>query len=168
MVIVLEGDVGQLQAAGALDVDLARTVHHDLGDRLVTEERLQRAKTHDLVGDLLQHAHPLGTREGQTLLVDGDAEDLFDLAPHLYLVGEVQLGIQIGDDALLDAVLGIAERLTHRDLGDHTRWHRRTRRPGLARRCPWGRHGTWREGPTRDGRGRALAAGLGAFDPFQQ
>src|SRR5207344_681225 len=32
VVVVLEDDVGQLQLAGAFDVDLARSVDHDLGD----------------------------------------------------------------------------------------------------------------------------------------
>ena len=33
VVVVLEDDVGELELAGALDVDLARAVDHDLGDR---------------------------------------------------------------------------------------------------------------------------------------
>ena len=40
----------------ALDVDLARAVDHDFGDRLVAQQRLERAEADDLVGDLLEHA----------------------------------------------------------------------------------------------------------------
>ena len=56
VVVVLERDVGQLELAGALDVDLARAVDHDLGDALVAQQRLERAEADDLVGDLLEHA----------------------------------------------------------------------------------------------------------------
>ncbi len=51
------------------------------------QQRLQWTKTDDLVGDLLEHAHALGASEGQALLVDRNAEDFLDLAPHLDLVG---------------------------------------------------------------------------------
>ena len=125
VVVVLEGEVGQLEPAAALDVDLAGPVDHDLGDGLVAQQRLQRAEADDLVGDLLQHAHPLGAGEREALLVDRDAEDLLDLPPYLDLVGEVELGVEVGDDALLDAVLGVAEGLAHRHLRDDTLGHRR-------------------------------------------
>ena len=134
MVVVLERQVGELQLAAPLDVDLTRTVDHDLGDALVTEERFEWAKADDLVGDLLEHSNPLGTRKGEALLVDDLAEDLFDLAPYFDLVAEVELGVEVGDDALLDAVLRIAERLTHRHLGHHPPWRSRRRGDGLARR----------------------------------
>ena len=79
----------------SLDVDLARAVDHDLGDALVTQERLERTQADDLVGDLLQHPDALGTGEGEALLVHGAAEDLLDLAAHLDLVGQVELGVQV-------------------------------------------------------------------------
>ena len=79
----------------ALDVDLARAVDHDLGDALVAQQRLERTEADDLVGDLLQHPDALGAGEGEALLVHGAAEDLLDLAPHLDLVGQVELGVQV-------------------------------------------------------------------------
>ena len=39
----------------ALDVDLARSVDHDFGDRLVAQQRFERTQPDDLVGDLLEH-----------------------------------------------------------------------------------------------------------------
>ena len=101
----------------ALDVDLARAVDHDFRDALVTEQRLERTEADDLVGDLLEHPDALGAGEGEALLVDDLAEDLLDLAPDLDLVGQVELGVQVLDDALLDAELGVAERLPDGDLG---------------------------------------------------
>ena len=119
VVVVLERDVRQLELAAPLDVDLARPVDHDLGDGLVAQQRLERTEADDLVGDLLEHADALGAREGEALLVDRDAEDLLDLAAHLDLVGEVELRVEVGDDALLDAELRVAERLADRDLRQH-------------------------------------------------
>src|SRR3990172_1180788 len=64
VVVVLEDGVRQLEFAGPLDVDLARAVDHDLRDRLVPKERLQRPEADDLVGDLLEHPDPLGPGAG--------------------------------------------------------------------------------------------------------
>ena len=119
VVVVLERDVGQLQLAGTLDVDLARAVDHDFRDALVTQQGLERTEADDLIGDLLQHPDALGAGEGETLLLDDLAEDLLDLAPDLDLVGQVELGVQVLDDPLLDAELGVPERLPDRHLGQH-------------------------------------------------
>ena len=117
MVVVLEDDVRQLELARALDVDLARAVDHDLRDGVVTEERLERPEADDLVGDLLEHPDALGAGEGQALLVDDPAEDLLDLAPDLDLVRQVELRVQVLDDAVLDPELDVPERLARRAAG---------------------------------------------------
>ena len=117
VVVVLEDDVGQLELAAALDVDLARAVDHDLGDGLVAQERLERPEADDLVGDLLEHPDPLGAGEGEAFLVDDLAEDLLDLAPDLDLVGQVELRIQVLDDPVLDPELDVPERLADGGLG---------------------------------------------------
>src|SRR5437762_2072283 len=93
VLVVLERHVRELQATLTLDVDLLRAVDHHLGDRLVAEQWLQRAKAQDLVGYLLEHAYPLGAREGQALLVGDLHEELFDLAAALDLFCEVELGL---------------------------------------------------------------------------
>jgi hypothetical protein len=165
VVVVLEDDVRQLQLAGALDVDLARAVDHDLGDRLVTQERLQRPEADDLVRDLLEHPDALGAGEGQALLVDDLAEDLLDLAPHLDLVGEVELRVQVLDDPVLDPELDVPERLAGRELGGEAgrggRWRAAATALGLdvaaGRRA--GRHGQLL---------LALAGRPGALDALEQ
>ena len=139
VVVVLEDHVGQLQLAGALDVDLARAVDHDLGDALVAQERLERPEADDLVGDLLEHPDALGAGQGEAFLVDDLAEDLFDLAPDLDLVGQVELGIQVLDDPALDPELDVPERLPDGTLG-HEPLGRRCRRgwPGAPGAPPAG------------------------------
>ena len=117
VVVVLEDDVRQLELARSLDVDLARAVDHDLRDRLVAQERLQRAEADDLVGDLLEHPDALGAGQGEALLVDDLAEDLLDLAPDLDLVGQVELRVQVLDDPALDPELDVPERLPDRAPG---------------------------------------------------
>src|SRR6478752_7196454 len=135
VVVVLEHDVRELELARALDVDLARAVDHDLGDGLITQERLQRAEADDLVGDLLEHPHAFGAREGQALLVDDLAEDLLDLAPDLDLVGEVELRVEILDHPALDPELDVPERLPDGCGGAEALARRRRRRlaAGAAR-----------------------------------
>ena len=143
VVVVLEDDVRELEAAAALDVDLARAVDHDLRDRLVAEQRLQRTETDDLVGDLLEHPDALGAGQGEAFLVDDLAEDLFDLAPDLDLVGQVELGIQVLDDPALDPELDVPERLPHRALAREPALRGRRGRLGpAAEHRPPGR-GRW-------------------------
>ena len=124
----------------SLDVDLARAVDHDLGDALVAQERLERAEADDLVGDLLEHPDPLGAGQGEAFLVDDLAEDLLDLAADLDLVGQVELGVEVLDDAALDPELDVPERLADRALGHEPRW------AGAAR---------WRAAAGPPGRGRS-------------
>src|SRR3954451_19325840 len=158
VVVVLEDDVRQLEAAGPLDVDLPRAVDHHLGDGLVAQERLQRTEADDLVRDLLEHADALGAREGEALLVDDLAEDLLDLAAHLDLVGQVELRVEVLDDPGLDPELDVAERLADR----------RGRAEPLARRLC----GRRRAGTAGSGRGKVgtlrRGARSGALDPLQQ
>ena len=138
VLVVLERHVGELQLALALDVDLLRPVDHHLGEGLVAQERLERAEAQDLVGDLLEHADALGAREGEALLVGDLAEELLDLAPDLDLVRQVELGVQLVDEPVLDAELRLAERLAsrHGAREPRRRGPRRSRRAVPAGR-PW-------------------------------
>ena len=128
--------------------------------RLVAEERLERAEADDLVGDLLEHPHPLGAGQGEALLVDDAAEDLLDLAAHLDLVGQVELGVQVLDDAALDPELDVPERLADRRLGHEPA----LRAAGPASAPPPSRpasgRGRWTPpapAPRRDGRSRCAS-----------
>jgi len=73
------------------------------------KERLERPQADDLVGDLLEHADALCTSKSEALLVDDPAEDLFDLAPDLDLIGQVELGIKVLDDPGLNPELDLSE-----------------------------------------------------------
>ena len=165
----------------ALEVDLARAVDHDFGDALVAQERLERAKTDDLVGDLLEHARPLGAGEGEALRVERTAEGLLDLAPDLDLVRQVELRVEVLDDALLDAELGVAERLAQRHLGEHSPGRdtvaaRRGRT--VAAFATAGRFAGWRrrelaarqvrDGGCPSGHDAQLGRGPGTFNSAQQ
>ena len=155
----------------ALDVDLARAVDHDLGDALVAQQRLERTEADDLVGDLLQHPDALGAGEGEALLLDRPAEDLLDLAPDLDLVGQVELGVQVLDDPLLDAELGVPERLALTGTWDSIRpWRRWRHGPwghralGSGHRLAGRRDGDARH-PRPDGRSRCASTGTSGHLP---
>src|SRR5262245_4884669 len=60
MLVVAEADWDAHQLAAALDVDLLRAVHQDVGDRLVAEERLDWTETGYLIDDLLDHLFAFG------------------------------------------------------------------------------------------------------------
>ncbi len=171
MLVVLERDVRQLQSTLALDVDLLRPVDHELGDRVVAQERLERAEAQDLVRDLLEHPHALGAGEGQALLVRDLAEELLDLTPDLNLVGEVELRVELIDHPVLNSVLRLAEGLACRQRAQERASDRRRRVGGWRQsRGLSAGAGCRRGGRRHDGCDRYLSfsCGTGPLDPLQQ
>src|SRR5438093_287644 len=163
VVVVLEDHVRELELARALDVHLARAVHHDFGDALVAEERLERSEADDLVRDLLEHPDALGAGEGEPFLVDDLAEDLLDLTTHLDLVRQVELGVEVLDDPVLDAELNVPERFPNGPRGHEPR-------RGRDRRTATGR--SWHPGSARRSREawcrRRARPRSGALDPLEK
>ena len=47
--VVAEDDVGELELALALDIDLVRAVHHDVGDAVIGEKLLERPQPQHVV-----------------------------------------------------------------------------------------------------------------------
>ena len=97
-------DVGLLELAVALDPDLVGPVDHDLGDRLVAQERLDRAEGEQLGDDRFEQAGPLQARERDAFLDQHVVEQLLD-GPAALAAAEVGLWRELGDDAALDARL---------------------------------------------------------------
>ena len=83
MRLVDEPHIGALELAVSLDVDPVETVDHDLGHRVVAQERLDRPVAEDVVGQLPDDLAPLLTRERRAV----ESELFGDGAVHL--VGEV-------------------------------------------------------------------------------
>ena len=52
MLVVAEDDVGLLELAFALDVDLVGAVDQDVGDRRILQQQLERAEAEQLVEDV--------------------------------------------------------------------------------------------------------------------
>ena len=110
--LVREADGRLVELAAALDPDVVGAVAHDLGDRVVREQALERPVAEDVVEDLRREplailagdaglvvqepAHVRGDAVAQLVRVDGDVEEL---------------RAELGDDAHVDAVLELGERL---------------------------------------------------------
>ena len=76
-------DVGQLDLALALDVDLVRAVDHDVGDALVGEQRLERAEADHVVDEQPHDRAQLGGVELDLQVDDDLLDDLGDLVAQL-------------------------------------------------------------------------------------
>src|SRR5690606_8148851 len=63
MCLIAELRIDRVDLAVPLDVDTARTVHHDFRDLRVTEEWLNGSMPEDLIGDLLGYPSPVGLGE---------------------------------------------------------------------------------------------------------
>ena len=112
MRLVREADGRLVELAAALDPDVVRAVAHHLGDRVVGEQALERPVAEDVVEDLgreplailagdaglvvQEPAHVRGHAVAQLVGIDGDVEEL---------------RAELGDDAHVDAVLELGERL---------------------------------------------------------
>ena len=75
--------VGEIQLAFALDPDLVRAVHHDLGDPVVVEEVLDRSVADDLREDGILKAQAVGAVYSDVLVVQRGREVFRDHRPHL-------------------------------------------------------------------------------------
>ena len=112
MRLVREAHGRLVELAAALDPDVVRAVAHDLGDRVVGEQALERPVAEDVVEDLRREAlailagdaglvvqepaHVRGHAVAELVGVDGDVEELRP---------------ELGDDAHVHAVLQLGERL---------------------------------------------------------
>ena len=116
--VVVEAHGRLVEAALALDPDLAGPVDHDLRDRVVGEQTLERPVAEDVVGDLLAEALAVVARErrlGREVApdVDDDAlaqrgrvhRDVEELRAEVADHGEVDLGLQLRE-RLAGACLG--------------------------------------------------------------
>jgi hypothetical protein len=99
--------------ARPLDVDVVGPVHHDLGDLTVTQQRLQRPETQDLVGDLLGDAVSVSCRQRRVLRVDDGLQSLPDPQLQLALleVRVVQLWTERVHERLMNTGLHPSERV---------------------------------------------------------
>src|SRR5207253_9718902 len=103
-----------------LDVDLVEVVDHDLGDRVVPEQRLERPVAEDVVGDLASDLAPLLARQRRAVareLLRDRAQDalgevlgrlpLEELRPELRDARVVDAGLElrVGTDPPLLRVL---------------------------------------------------------------
>src|SRR5262245_20165625 len=109
MLVVLETDICTIDAPVLLHVDLARPVHHDLGDCIVVEQWLDRTEAENLRDDGLEEASPVLAVQDDALLAEDAVELLLNDAPYLGGLREVQLGVQLGDQRILHLALQIEE-----------------------------------------------------------
>jgi hypothetical protein len=82
MGIVAETHGDPLVLAAPSDVNLGRAVDHDVVDRLVGQQRLQRAETGHVVGQVARHPDLFGTGQLHLPLVGDLVDEPLDLALH--------------------------------------------------------------------------------------
>ncbi len=71
----MEADRARLDAAGALDEHPRRPADHDLGDRRVAHDALERPQAERLVEDRLHHQLAVARRQDAALLVEQVLDD---------------------------------------------------------------------------------------------
>ena len=75
VLIVFEGQAGQFEFAGALDVDPVEAVDQNVGDGGVFEQRLERTEAEDFVENFARQALALGEAERNDFAVDRVANE---------------------------------------------------------------------------------------------
>jgi hypothetical protein len=112
VLLVVEADVDLLQPAAPLDERGVRAVDHDVGDRRVAHQRLQRTQAEGLVEHLVDQALALAEVQQvgplQAHLLGGVA----DLPAELLLAHRAHDGqVHPGDDLLMQLLLVVEELL---------------------------------------------------------
>ena len=110
MLVVQEDGIDAEDLAGPLDVDLRRAIDHDLGDRFIVEERLQRPETGDVIDHLEDQAQPFIAGHDETLRDHHPVDECLDLGAGVGRRG-VDKGVEGPDDLLLEAQPDIAQEL---------------------------------------------------------
>ena len=112
MRLVREADGRLVELAAALDPDVVGAVAHDLGDRVVGEQALERPVAEDVVEDLGREPLAILTRDTGLVVQEPAHVRGHAVAELVGIDGDVeQLRSQLGDDAHVNAVLELGERL---------------------------------------------------------
>ena len=146
LVVVAEADRGALDLAGDFDVDGAGAVHHDVGDVVAREQRLERPVAEHVVADVVEQLLLLGDRHHDVLDRDDLVDDVADflarrVGVELGELGEIDRLDQGAEDRALDLVIAVrfarVGRRGRRRWADG--WRRRRARPAApapARAAP--------------------------------
>ena len=166
LIVVAEPDICVLHLAVNFDVGRLGAVHHDIGDVVAGQQRLERAVAQNVVADVLQQVFLLGDRHHDILDGDDLVDDIANLVASAVPVKLRQLGQVDGvdqrvKDRRLDIVVFVRAAfggelglglLGLGGLGRRCRRHSRS----CCRRRHWRQVGCWfsRGRMCRRGRGR--------------
>ena len=89
--VVAEAYVGQLHLAADFDVALLAAVHHDVGDVVAGQQRLERTISKNVVTDVLEQIFLLGDRHDDRLERDDLGDDVANFLARRFLVHRGQL-----------------------------------------------------------------------------
>ena len=98
VLVVQEIAVDSLDLACPLDIHVAWPVDHDLRDRLVEQERIERPEAPDLPDQLLDQVRLLVTRDRKAFRRDDAFDDRRDFGAELVRIREVEKGVEGGHD----------------------------------------------------------------------
>ena len=104
MFVVGERDVGEVELSFALDPDLMRAVHHDLGDAVVVEEILDRSVADDLEENGILQAQAVGAVDGDALVVQRGRKVIGHHGAHLFGARSLDVAAEQRCNASMDAV----------------------------------------------------------------
>jgi len=116
--LVDEANVAQLELAVALDVDAVVGVDHDLGDRVVAKQRLDRAVAEDVVGQLADDLAPLLACERRPVEGELLRHGTVDLVGKVFgAVLAEELRAELRDALVVDACLQVGVRVARNRRG---------------------------------------------------
>ena len=110
LLVVAEADAGLLDLAFDFDVDRAGAVHHDVGDVVARQQRLERTETEHVVADVVEQFLLLGDRHHDVLDRDDLVDDVADflaraVGVELRELRQVDRLDQRAEDGALDLVV---------------------------------------------------------------
>src|SRR5688572_29496110 len=119
MVVAFESDRHTVDLALAFNINILRAVHHDLGDGVIFQQRLQRAQAEYFSCDLFEQARPLRPGENNVFFRQDLLEQVLYCPFNLIRLGNVHRRIDFSQQFVLYARLQIEIRasLWRRDRG---------------------------------------------------
>ncbi|OQA20093.1 MAG: hypothetical protein BWY63_01580 [Chloroflexi bacterium ADurb.Bin360] len=85
-------DIRFLQYTVAFDIDLRRSVDHNLGDGIIPQQRFDGSEAQNICHDLLKELLAFGTADWKPFLSQRLIEDVFQRAAHLNDIAGIHHG----------------------------------------------------------------------------
>src|SRR5215213_11824574 len=103
MIIVFKGYRDAMNFSFSLYINILCAIHHDFGNGVIFQKRLEWAKTKDLSCNLLEQTRPFRSGKNDIFLCQDLLKQILDCSAHIICPSNIHRGVQLGKKLILNA-----------------------------------------------------------------